>query len=100
MSCVVAGTRDALRNFDAEQKRISGKPVRDITEAELSTLEFLAQYAARRLADEGQGYVASSLVASARNLAEDLSAVRRGGLSVKKVRLINSSFLDMYDRMS
>ena len=95
----VLGTRDVLRNFDSEQRRVSGKPVRDIAEAELSSLEFIAQYASNSLANEGHGYLASSLLASARNLIEDLRAVRRGELSFTKVRKITSDFLPAYMRL-
>ena len=99
MNTVVLGTKEVLRNFDTEQKRITGKAVREITEGELSSLEFLAQYASNSLASEGLGYLASSLLASARNLIDDIRAVRSGSLSFTKVRRITSDFLPAYTRL-
>ena len=92
-------TREMIRMFDSEQKRITLKPIRDISDLELSSLEFMAQNASNKLADEGMGYLASSLLASARNLSEDLRAVRQGKLSSGKVRKINSDFLSAYVRL-
>ncbi len=99
MNTYVLGTKEVIRNFDIEQKRITGKAVLDITEAELSSLEFLAQYASNSLASEGMGYLASSLLASARNLIDDIRAVRSGGLPFTKVRKITSDFLPAYTRL-
>ena len=99
MATMFMGTKEVIRNFDSEQKRISGKPVRDISEGELSSLEFLAHCASNSLAGEGMGYLASSLLASARNLIDDIRAVRLGALPFTKVRRIRDDFLPAYTRL-
>lgn len=96
---MVRETRDMLRKFDFEQRRIVNKPVRDITGMDLSSLEFVALYASKRLSAESLGYIATSLSSSTRNFIEDVRAVQKGQLSAAKVRRISSNYLELYDRL-